>query len=372
MQHVMLLSKKPSLRPVAVAHRATRLLWSCRHTSSDASSGYGRGYREAPPTISANEPTIVSEDGTRTLRTRKNGSKALPIPEILDPLYLKARHKYRQSKDRQNVQASGTSETRTVTPFQQELALNPYARTLETPIRQCALTRARLPSDLLLPFGLFMPRQGGSERGPTKPYFRPLKGYGYRTVPPPGLIGHASWVLAKSSVLQSLGAKKGRGKGSGSWVRLADQKTRDDYATLTNKSGGGNVKPVAEWQWDAQMPEKALEILRGNVVSGLKYAHPHGLIKRLNEVEAKHVSAVVRFKGAEPEDGTVNCSAENWTTDEWTGIPKFDLTKLCEESERDHLIHKLGIEDGVMVMIKDLKSLKALLALEKIQNYVEN
>ena len=132
------------------------------------------------------------------------------------------------------------------------------------------------------------------------------------------------------------------------------------------------MKPVAEWQWDAQMPEKALEILRGNVVSGLKYAHPHGLIKRLNEVEAKHVSAVVRFKGAEPEDGTVNCSAENWTTDEWTGIPKFDLTKLCEESERDHLIHKLGIEDGVMVMIKDLKSLKALLALEKIQNYVEN
>ncbi|CAK1365956.1 unnamed protein product [Cercospora beticola] len=372
MQHVMLHSKKPSLRSVAVAHGTTRLLWPRRHASSNASTGHRKGYREAPPAISASEPTIISEDGTRTLRTRKNGSRALPIPEILDPLYLKARHKYRQPKDGQTAQTSGTSEPRSVTPFQQELALNPYARALETPIRQCALTRARLPSDLLLPFGLFMPRQGGSEPGPTKPYFRPLKGYGYRTVPPPGLIGHVSWVLAKNSVLQALGAKKGRGKGGGSWVRLADQKTRDDYATLTNKSGGGNVKPVAEWQWDTQMPEKVLEILRGNVVSGLKYAHPHGLIKRLDEVEIKDASAVVRFKGTELEGGTVNCSAENWVTDKWTGIPKFDLTKLCEESERDYLIYKLGIEDDVMVIVKDLKSLKAVLALEKAQNYVDN
>ncbi|PPJ55588.1 hypothetical protein CBER1_03746 [Cercospora berteroae] len=369
MQHVMLHSKNPSLRPVAVAHGTTRLLWPRRHTSSDASTGHRRGYREAPPAISANEPTIISEDGTRTLRTRKNGSRALPVPEILDPLYLKARHKYRQSKDRQNAQASGTSETRTLTPFQQELALNSYARALETPIRQCTLTRARLPIEFLLPFGLFTPRQGGSELGPTKPYFKPLKGYGYRTIPPPGLVGHVSWTLAKDSVVQSLGAKKGRGKGGGSWVRLADQKTRDDYATLTKKSGGGNVKPVAEWQWDAQMPEKVLEILTEAVVSGLKYAHPHGLIKRVNEVEVKNASAVVRFRGTEPEDGTV---AEDWATDERSRIPKFDLTKLCEEFERDYLIHKLGIEDDVMVIVKDLKSLKAVLALEKIQNYVDN
>ncbi|GIZ47684.1 hypothetical protein CKM354_001076900 [Cercospora kikuchii] len=372
MQHVMLLSRKLSLRPVAVAHGAIRLLWPRRYASANASTGHRRGYREAPPAISADEPTIISKDGTRTLRTRKNGSKALPIPEILDPLYLKARHKYRQPKDGHTAQTSGTYEPRSVTPFQQELALNPYARALETPIRQCALTRARLPSDLLLPFGLFMPRQGSSESGPTKPYFRPLKGYGYRTVPPPGLIGHASWVLAKNSVLQSLGARKGRGKGGGSWVRLADQRTRDDYATLTNKSGGGNVKAVAEWQWDAQMPEKVMEILRGAVLSGLKYAHPHGLVKRLDEVETKDASAVVRFKGTELKGGTVNGSAENLTADEWTGIPKFDLTKLCEESERDHLIYRLGIEDDVMVIVKDLKSLKAVLALEKIQNYVEN
>ncbi|KAM3417733.1 hypothetical protein BST61_g5966 [Cercospora zeina] len=333
---------------------------------SSCASGHEGAPREGISTaISANEPTIVSEDGVRTLRIRKHGSRALPVPEILDPLYLEARHKHKKPKERQTAHTSETSKPRPLTPFQVELAVNPYARALSTTVRQCSLTRTRLPMNFLFPFGLFMPRQGGSGEGTTKPHFKPLKGYGYRTVPPPGLVGHVSYVLAKNSVVQSLGGRKARR--TGPWVRIADQKTKHDYAALIEKPGEGSVKPSAEWEWDDKMAENVLHILRAGVVSGLEYAHPHGLIKRVNEVEVKNASAVVRFKGTGPED-----DARDLLTNEWTHVAKFDLAELCDDSERDYLMKKLGIEDDIMVVVKGLKSLKASVALGRLQNYVDN
>ncbi|KAF2211959.1 hypothetical protein CERZMDRAFT_97878 [Cercospora zeae-maydis SCOH1-5] len=366
MQHVMLRPKKPSLHLTAVAGGKKCPLRHCLSTSSAAASGHERGAcGKAATAISKNEPTIVSEDGTRTLRSRKHGSRALPVPEILDPLYLTARHKYRQSKASQTSHTSEISEPRTLTPLQRALAVNPYARALAATVRQCSLTRVRLPIDFLFPFGLFMPRQGGSKPSPTKPYFKPLKGYGYRTVSPPGLVGHVSYVLAQKSVVQSLGGKKG--KRGGSWVRIADQKTRHDYARLMGKPGEGSIKPSVEWEWDDQMAENVLDILRASVTSGLKYAHPHGLIKRVSEVEVKDASAVVRFKRTGPED-----DAGDSLTDEWSHIAKFDLAKLCVDFERHYLMRKLGIEDDVMILVKGSKSLKASLALQRLQSYIDS
>lgn len=65
------------------------------------------------------QPTVISEDGSKTLRTRKHGNKSLPLPPIMDPIARASKQRHKQMKDR-GIQNDELSD------FQQKLRLNPY------------------------------------------------------------------------------------------------------------------------------------------------------------------------------------------------------------------------------------------------------
>lgn len=64
------------------------------------------------------QPSVLTEDGTRTLRQRQHGNRNLPLPPLMDPIVLAAREKYTQPK------AEVVEEE--LTDFQRELAMNPF------------------------------------------------------------------------------------------------------------------------------------------------------------------------------------------------------------------------------------------------------
>jgi hypothetical protein len=67
------------------------------------------------------QPTELSDDGTYTLRSRKYGNRALPLPPFLDPLRIAASAKRTGPKiPLSEIKAEDLTE------FQKELALNPH------------------------------------------------------------------------------------------------------------------------------------------------------------------------------------------------------------------------------------------------------
>ncbi|KAL8733845.1 MAG: hypothetical protein Q9166_001833 [cf. Caloplaca sp. 2 TL-2023] len=69
----------------------------------------------------------------------------LPLSPLMDPKHQAARNRHKTSKREPSGDLSA---------FQKKLRKNPYARALAKPIRQCAVTGARLPNFFLLDFGL--------------------------------------------------------------------------------------------------------------------------------------------------------------------------------------------------------------------------
>ncbi|USW59539.1 hypothetical protein Slin15195_G128580 [Septoria linicola] len=287
----------------------------------------------------------------------------------MDPIYLQARNKHKLPKLQQQDQTQRSPkklDQSDLTPFQKELAMNPYARALATPIRLCALSRARLPSHFLLPFGLFVPAaqetdstkaphttKSGSSSG--KPFYKlltPQTGFH-----PKGMISQASYVQATYSAVKALGEKRGK---MGRYVKLANQKAREEYAKLTKRPGEGGVNPSKEWEWDVNMAEVVLEVKRKDVVEGLSKVGKLGLLKTVDEVDVGQVAAVLRCKASEGAlSGGGRTSAE------------YDLHMLCGELHVRQLSKNTGTREGPMVILKDMKSVDALMALERLRNYAE-
>ncbi|KAI5361742.1 hypothetical protein Slin14017_G084750 [Septoria linicola] len=287
----------------------------------------------------------------------------------MDPIYLQARNKHKLPKLQQQDQTQRSPkklDQSDLTPFQKELAMNPYARALATPIRLCALSRARLPSHFLLPFGLFVPaaREADSTNtasttksgsGSGKPFYRlltPQNGFH-----PKGMIGQASYVQATYSTVKSLGEKRGK---IGRYVKLANQKAREEYAKLTKRASEGSVNPAKEWEWDVNMAEVVLEVKRKDAVEALSHVAELGLLETVVEVVPEEVAAIVRCgPGGGALPGIDRPGAE------------YDLLKLCGELHVKQLSENTGIREVSMVIVKDVKSVDALMALEKLRNYAE-
>jgi hypothetical protein len=67
------------------------------------------------------QPTELSDDGTYTLRTRKYGNRALPLPPFLDPVRIAA--SLRRTGPKIPLSEIKAED---LTDFQKELAKNPY------------------------------------------------------------------------------------------------------------------------------------------------------------------------------------------------------------------------------------------------------
>lgn len=400
MQHVMF-QRRPPIRLAASAvskilNRQSGHRNVSRRTVPEGSVGTSR--------ISPSEPTTLSEDGIRTLRIRKHGHRPLPIPKIMDPVYLQARDKHKQPRqvivgyrrldlghgrlqdieeedgprreapDVRNLKPVQDSET--MTPFQIKLYTNPYARALATSIRQCNLTRARLPSHFLLQFGLFMPQvesPSSQQSDNVKPYWK-LLAYPQRS-PMKLPLGR---ILATRSTVEALASKHRNG---GKWGILASPKAKERWAVMTQRAGSSGILPGKEFDWDPNMSEVVLQRLREEVVTKMRYGLECGLVKkRRYGEENEEVLAVLRLKGGvgevhdlgesssmAGEMGTSNGSIAGWT--------KYNMTKLFEGDElkvKEFMDNDLDVEKDELVVSNDRTNMGLLLALDQLQNYVGN
>ena len=89
-----------------------------RHVAYDARSSF----RTRSVLPEREQPTVTSEDETKTLRTRQHGNARLPLPPLMDPLAIQAKERHKQPKP---MRKSGG-----MTEFQKELEQNPYGELL--------------------------------------------------------------------------------------------------------------------------------------------------------------------------------------------------------------------------------------------------
>ncbi|SPN98683.1 uncharacterized protein DNG_01727 [Cephalotrichum gorgonifer] len=115
----------------------------------------GRPYTTGPqrgrtPVLKAVQDALREDEQSGVLKvdssnkTVSTPSASLPLSPIMDPDFLSAAQRFRTPKAKPSAQPVGR--------FRKLLAKNIYAQSLATPIRSCAITRARLPSSHLQKF----------------------------------------------------------------------------------------------------------------------------------------------------------------------------------------------------------------------------
>ncbi|EKD12429.1 uncharacterized protein L3040_001041 [Drepanopeziza brunnea f. sp. 'multigermtubi'] len=122
---------------------------SSRRWNSEASSTpsveNGSVSNDSPVTLEAStvkppsDPKIEEDQDLEPTFKRR----PLPVPPLMNPAFLKAREKHKLRKPRPSKEP---------TDFQRQLAKNPYALALATPIRRCLLTNVKLPAYFLQDF----------------------------------------------------------------------------------------------------------------------------------------------------------------------------------------------------------------------------
>ncbi|KAF2766951.1 hypothetical protein EJ03DRAFT_384321 [Teratosphaeria nubilosa] len=219
------------------------------------------------------QPTRLSDgcDGTRALRQRQHGGRPLPLPPLMDPIAHAAKTRHRAPK---------APKPQKKTDFQKQLVHNAFAHALASPVRQCTLTHARLPSHFLLPFISTFPDP--SSNAPATPKATLTPDIAPSTPHPPDLRSPArSYVAARKPVVDALTARKW-------WHRLASMRVKQWFAKKTGKVEGKLVVGK-EWVWDASMAGVVEERLREGVREGLRRVGGKGKWVGVGEGEMKEV-----------------------------------------------------------------------------------
>ncbi|KAH7360255.1 hypothetical protein BKA65DRAFT_390314 [Rhexocercosporidium sp. MPI-PUGE-AT-0058] len=114
----------------------------------------------------------------------------------MNPAFLEARQKHKAPKP---------PPTKTPTPFQQQLAKNPFALALATPVRRCAISGTKLPSFFLQGFRVMSdPKTGDPWYVPTELAKKHLPGKEREEKPTPSKIGYQVYTLNRRDLLQSI------------------------------------------------------------------------------------------------------------------------------------------------------------------------
>ena len=299
------------------------------------------------------QPTETTKDGARTLRVRTLGHRPLPLPPIMDPKAIDARTQYEQTK-------APRPKEREKSAFQRELWLNPYARALVTPVRQCVISHARLPEHLLQPFKL---RLDSLEEGPKKgsAHFEPqldrqesrnATSSTESAVQDMPLSSTTTFVLSNKSLLSSLGGKKKK------WIPLASERMREWYATM-NKVQSNSVRPKDVWTWSDDIPKSVLSSQRGEVARLITETMLDSKITpTATRSEMEALSSAACFLKSAPE------------TETSSALPVYDLSLLLGENYGS----RFGLVDidpaGVMAVEDDKSTLKLRLALLKLATFL--
>ncbi|KAK0821441.1 hypothetical protein LTR75_000527 [Friedmanniomyces endolithicus] len=228
------------------------------YARNDASRCGLRGYRtdtgqttNKPITFKA-QPSIPGDHGTPTLRARQNGGRSLPLPPILDPVVEEAKERHHEPRPHQLYGPR--------TKMQAEIDMNPFAQALATPVRQCQLTSARLPSHFLQPLTARLEQQGVKSDSASPPAQRPS----VRLVPE---FESAAPKDASSQVRNYLLAQRPVCDFATTRARWPVLVTERMKAWIARHSGrkSNSISAQKDVQWDADTAEQVLVSMRERV-----------------------------------------------------------------------------------------------------------
>lgn len=366
----------------AKAARCAYLL--CSRTSEQQGLTYGaRCFSQQGPVRPVEQPMALSEDGTKMQRERKHGDKSLPLPPLMDPIVIKARNRYTQPKPRE----AGTSKTH----FQKQLERNPYgkhswhddgrvhrftycpAQALATPIRQCRVTHARLPSHFLIPFvSTIAPSEGESNERIKARIQLDIASADPHHLRSPSRI----YVLAQRRIFDFLVMRK-------HWARLISERMKLWLALKATRQPG-QLKESSDWIWDEKTAEKVLEMLRKDAAEALGAACREGRAMMLKEksdwetVPVEDLSCVLFNRRAREQESPSESGMMAFTNDVGFsldgGVAMYDFTWLFGNSSLQEICNGDDFVSEVrwVVLLKDSKAVQLQTRLLKLGSYLRS
>ncbi|EME78220.1 uncharacterized protein MYCFIDRAFT_179652 [Pseudocercospora fijiensis CIRAD86] len=304
--------------------------------------------------ISSDQPTVIGDDGRRTYRLRKHGNKPLPLPEIMDPIYLQARHKSKQRKARPPTEEE-------LTPFQRKLAFSPYARALATSVRQCRLTQACLPQHFLARFTITAVKSDAMESDDTPEQIRRREN---------------DKNPARSSFLPApLGEPReittGPVLGTREVVEHLSKKT--NWKILVKEGERGQ-------NWDKDMPDLYLRSLRDVTLAQLELCLELGL-RQDTTAKHKNVDCILLVKARDtPPVDLLEAMSQDDTTEVQSypnghaqhQLYEYDLTNLIPQEQVDAFLSQHDIQDGKILLSQHAETTRVAMDLERLRNYTSH
>ncbi|KAK3708158.1 hypothetical protein LTR37_011662 [Vermiconidia calcicola] len=247
-----MLNVKPTISPRSLVKRV--VVQQARAVHKDARSSI----KDRDVLTHRAQPTVTSSDGTKTLRTRQHGNKTLPLPPLMDAVTIEAKMKYKKPK--------AAPEQREMTDFQKALAENPFANALATKVRQCNITRVRLPAHFLQQFSAAFSPSPTTE-GHIEPKILPTPSK--KPTPENDFASgttfarSSSYVLNNRDLLEHLNAKN-------RWTQILTRRMKEawDRHAIAGNLKGRNVDKA--WERDSSMPDTVLEKLQNEIVDAVK------------------------------------------------------------------------------------------------------
>jgi len=234
------------------------------------------------------------------------------------------------------------------------------AQALATPVRQCALTFARLPSHFLLPLVTQIttksPKDDATPSNQTQARLIPndLIAPGDAALQAPA----RSYILNQQRLLTrhfNLGHK---------WSVAVTERMRRWYAL---KKGKRNVNVAKEWEWDFSTVDKFLAKYRQDVMQAVQEARRREAVFTTHEWSQRDTTAtmaacIVKMTSAEDKQGEELMSK---------GVPIYDLGDLLGEATAQAVVESdAELADSCAIVVEKSTHTAGLqLALLKLKGF---
>ncbi|KAF2838501.1 hypothetical protein M501DRAFT_992480 [Patellaria atrata CBS 101060] len=191
-------------------------------------------------TASSTRALENDEPHTQNLKAKR---RQLLLPPLLDPVVIEAKERHTSSKRPAN--------TKEFAPFQHKLYQNAYAHALATPIRNCSVSSARLPSFFLLDLHVYNhPGTGDPWVAPLALITNPVSHRHIGTVPAQTLV---SRMILRHSLLE-----------------LCTTAPRIRNASIVVRFHRDHASRIKRLVWREGLADVALTVLRDAAVVELK------------------------------------------------------------------------------------------------------
>ncbi|KAL8701882.1 MAG: hypothetical protein Q9224_000295 [Gallowayella concinna] len=236
-------------------------------------------------------------------------ASGLPLSPLMDPNLQAARKRYKLPKPEANGELSA---------FQKKFRKNPYAQALASPLRQCALTGARLPNFFFLNFGLAPHPLTG------KPWQMPKFAIDSHPITSDG-TSTIETMEPNSTASDETGAANSTPSSPGRPVRtvagshiiaqrlairlIPALKPRSYMQTLPHRWKLDARFKADQIVWRKDMDSFILELMRRNTVKSLQYLSARSAAyivpcQNYEDIQNKHQAAAVLWLGEPTDDQT--------------------------------------------------------------------